>query len=268
MTVVLCQCRHRGLVDGQRLRRLRQALRASAHRLVEVADLCAVAATGDAALAQVLQAPSVVLCGCHERALRSLAARLAGRPLPALRCLDLRDPAAPEPAQALGLPDPPDDTAGASGPADTPGLPGAGDDAWYPLIDLERCVHCGQCQSFCLFGVYTRTAAGTVTVTQPRQCKTDCPACARVCPENAVIFPKCPDEAINGAALTAEQLAGARIRLEPSQVFGGDLRARLAARRAAAAAGAGAPPALFRPGAFPAPAADRTAADRPGGPAL
>lgn len=248
MTVIICHCTHRGLADPARREQLRQALHGAAHRLVDVGDLCAAACRGDAVLAAALSVPGAVLCGCHARALRALAQRLVGQPLPGLRVIDLRDPAATDPVADLGL------TARPGSPVAAPADSQTSDDAWFPLIDAERCVHCGQCHSFCLFGVYARSAAGAVDVRHPQQCKLDCPACARVCPENAIIFPKCADAAINGASRTPEQLRDARIRLRPDQVFGGDLRARLAARRAAPAG------ALFRPGAFPEP----TTADRPG----
>ena len=42
-------------------------------------------------------------------------------------------------------------------------------------------------------------AAGRVSVAQPDNCKPGCPACARVCPASAIIFPECSDdEAIAG----------------------------------------------------------------------
>jgi hypothetical protein len=71
---------------------------------------------------------------------------------------------------------------------------------WYPVIDYSRCVGCKQCHDFCLFGVYAVDAAGRVSVTQPDNCKPGCPACARVCPASAIIFPECKDdEAIAGS---------------------------------------------------------------------
>jgi hypothetical protein len=70
---------------------------------------------------------------------------------------------------------------------------------WYPVIDYSRCVGCKQCHDFCLFGVYAVDASGRVSVTQPDNCKPGCPACARVCPVSAIIFPECKDdEAIAG----------------------------------------------------------------------
>lgn len=60
---------------------------------------------------------------------------------------------------------------------------------WYPVIDYSCCEQCRHCQQFCLFGVYSTTDAGLVQVTQPDQCKAGCPACSRICPQGAIIFP-------------------------------------------------------------------------------
>ena len=72
-----------------------------------------------------------------------------------------------------------------------------GTDAWYPVIDKERCTECGRCYDFCLFGVYT-IEKGVVKVIQPQNCKNNCPACARMCPNKAIIFPKYKKSPING----------------------------------------------------------------------
>lgn len=84
---------------------------------------------------------------------------------------------------------------------------------WFPVLDFDRCVHCRQCVSFCPFGVYA-VADGKVTVTAPRNCKDNCPACARMCPKQAIIFPKVPDSPINGDRVTEEAVQEARQRLE------------------------------------------------------
>ena len=70
---------------------------------------------------------------------------------------------------------------------------------WYPVIDGGRCIHCGHCLQFCLFGVYEEDA-GRVLVRHPDRCKPGCPACSRICPHGAIIFPLYrKDEAIAGA---------------------------------------------------------------------
>ena len=57
-----------------------------------------------------------------------------------------------------------------------------GHDAWFPIIDRDRCVDSGKCLDFCLFGVYKLDEDGRVQVTDPHSCKNNCPACARTCP--------------------------------------------------------------------------------------
>lgn len=84
------------------------------------------------------------------------------------------------------------------GPGDQPGQvirhlekPSA---RWYPVRDASRCTHCGHCVQFCLFGVWERDASGQVRVAAPDACKDGCPACARICPRSAIIFPEYLDD--------------------------------------------------------------------------
>ena len=77
--------------------------------------------------------------------------------------------------------------------------------AWYPVIDPELCTQCRKCENFCLFGVY-KFVNSKVIVDKPTKCKPYCPACARICPHSAVIFPKHETPEING--LTISQQSG------------------------------------------------------------
>jgi Pyruvate/2-oxoacid:ferredoxin oxidoreductase delta subunit len=61
---------------------------------------------------------------------------------------------------------------------------------WFPVIDYDRCTNCMQCLSFCLFGVYGVDEEQKIQVQNNDNCKTNCPACSRVCPEAAIMFPK------------------------------------------------------------------------------
>ena len=70
---------------------------------------------------------------------------------------------------------------------------------WYPVIDYSRCTNCLECLDFCLFGVYGISAAEAILVEQPDNCRKGCPACSRVCPENAIIFPQHKSPAIAGS---------------------------------------------------------------------
>ncbi|NNJ25313.1 ATP-binding protein [Alienimonas chondri] len=70
---------------------------------------------------------------------------------------------------------------------------------WYPVIDYDRCTNCMECVDFCLFGVYGVDGDGDVLVEQQDSCKKGCPACSRVCPANAIVFPGHKTPAIAGA---------------------------------------------------------------------
>jgi len=104
---------------------------------------------------------------------------------------------------------------------------------WFPVIDHVRCVNCRQCLNFCLFGVYATDSDGHVKVARPHNCKTNCPACARICPEVAIIFPKYADGPISGAPIESEELDKARVKVDVKQILGGDVYAALAKRRGA-----------------------------------
>ena len=57
--------------------------------------------------------------------------------------------------------------------------------------------------------------AETILVEQPDNCRKGCPACSRVCPENAIIFPQHKTPAIAGAPV---EMGGLKIDL--SKLFG------------------------------------------------
>ena len=87
---------------------------------------------------------------------------------------------------------------------------------WYPVIDYTRCTNCMECLDFCLFGVYGVGQADSILVEQPDNCRKGCPACSRVCPENAIIFPQHKTPAIAGSP---EGAAGG-FKIDLSRLFG------------------------------------------------
>ncbi len=99
---------------------------------------------------------------------------------------------------------------------------------WYPVIDYSRCTNCMECIDFCLFGVYGVDAVDTILVEQPDNCRKGCPACSRVCPENAIMFPQHKTPAIAGSSE-----AVASLKIDLSQLFGAPAEGRSAEELAA-----------------------------------
>ena len=102
-----------------------------------------------------------------------------------------------------------------NGSANVTRIEAEGGRRWYPVIDFSRCTNCMECIDFCLFGVYGVDKVDTILVEQPDNCRKGCPACSRVCPENAIIFPQHKTPAIAGSLESA-----ASMKIDLSQLFG------------------------------------------------
>ncbi len=98
---------------------------------------------------------------------------------------------------------------------------------WFPVIDYARCTNCMQCLSFCLFDVYGSTTEGKIQVRNQDNCKTDCPACSRVCPEVAILFPKYRHGPINGDEVKSDDVRREAMKVDISALLGGDIYALL-----------------------------------------
>ncbi len=101
---------------------------------------------------------------------------------------------------------------------------------WFPVIDYDRCTNCMQCLSFCLFGVYDVDDDKQIDVANPQKCKTNCPACSRVCPEVAILFPKYKNGPINGAEVQAQDVQREKMKTDISSLLGGDIYSLLRQR--------------------------------------
>ncbi|WP_153555737.1 4Fe-4S dicluster domain-containing protein [Roseimaritima sediminicola] len=88
---------------------------------------------------------------------------------------------------------------------------------WYPVIDFSRCTNCMECIDFCLFGVYGVDNVDTILVEQPDNCRKGCPACSRVCPAGAIIFPQHKAPGIAGSAAADD----GGLKIDLSLLFGG-----------------------------------------------
>ena len=94
---------------------------------------------------------------------------------------------------------------------------------WFPVIDYDRCTNCMQCLSFCLFGVYGVDSGQHIQVQNNDNCKTNCPACSRVCPEAAIMFPKYRSGPINGDVVSDADLQREKMKVDISSLLGGDV---------------------------------------------
>ena len=245
---LICRC-----VSARRIAVNAQKLLAAAADRAGVAvdyvdDFCVAACRAQTPLFSTPAAespPPVVLLACSRRAveaLRRFAEERAGAAFPPIFSRNLADEPPEDVLRALELDAAPPDADAAAPPAEIPedaSAPAAARDPtaasaantdWFPVIDRERCVNCGQCAQFCLFGVYRADSGGIVRVVRPFSCKNQCPACARVCPRRAVIFPKHADPAINGS-LEADAVSPGTASPSPAGEAENSLGEKLAARR-------------------------------------
>jgi len=120
---------------------------------------------------------------------------------------------------------------------------GAVTSRWYPVIDYSLCTSCGQCRDFCLFGVYSVNSVddgGKVVPAEPDNCKPGCPACSRVCPAGAIMFPHYEaDPAIAGAGGVIGETGGpaAAAGVAPVEAIGTAMKERASCAGCSSSAG-------------------------------
>ena len=202
-----------------------------------VADLCELSARQDPLLRCMAAEPHLLVLACHSRTVRCLfAATGADLPSEGTRIINLRTER-PESicAELRAFPNgemasAPYDFQTLRNQLESAGTPSDGWIPWAPVVDYDRCTGCMQCLSFCLFGVYGVDADSRIEVLNPQQCKTSCPACARVCPEAAILFPKHGADAINGGMTEGAKATHETMKVDLSSLLGGDLYKRLRER--------------------------------------
>jgi NAD-dependent dihydropyrimidine dehydrogenase PreA subunit len=197
-------------------------------RQITLTDLCGVSAMNPDELAGLINHPvKVLLIACHPRAVRFLLNKAGICETDHVRFFNLVEENPDDLMTVLQnyrLPGP--DTVQAREIVSDPSWP-----AWYPVIDEIRCNSCGQCSDFCLFGVYQKTE-GKVSVVNPKNCKNNCPACARICPRVAIIFPKyAPGGAIGGSESMDETTEMQRLQQDTDAILGSDIYQALEQRK-------------------------------------
>jgi len=226
--VLICECNSAGLIDRSKLATICASLKAAGVAFDTVPDLCGAAATRDASLKHYSGNGPVRIVACYPRAVKALF-EFANAPLSQTdaQILNLREVSGDEALSTLGV-----DAVAPQAPGEpAQSAPANGWIPWFPVLDMARCTNCQQCLGFCLFGVYGLSEEGKVKVINPQGCKTNCPACARICPEVAIIFPKYASGAIAGAEITDETREKDRIQADMQQILGSDVYTALAQRR-------------------------------------
>lgn len=223
--IIVCKCAYSRIVPEKVTNKALRALKESEVAFEVVDDLCGLAARMDKILQTWSKAATLRIAACHPRAVKSLF-HWASAPLnPEAGIINMRSADADSVVKSL-LTEPTPKGKSTEIKFDNPNnwTP------WFPVIDYSRCKNCKQCLNFCLFGVYELTQEEKVKVVKPANCKTGCPACARVCPETAIIFPKYSDSPINGDDIDEETLKAGESGAKLSELLTGDVREVLARR--------------------------------------
>ncbi|MBN1127262.1 MAG: 4Fe-4S dicluster domain-containing protein [Sedimentisphaerales bacterium] len=202
--ILFCNCAYSDVVDRKVKSRIAEALRSEGIAFEAVGDLCKLAADGDPRMGEWAQCESLQIVACYERTIQSLFSRLALHLPDGGRVWNMRTMDPDRIVSELLAEERAKGSMSGSLEKDGPWMP------WYPVIDYERCTGCKQCFNFCLFGVFGLDVEGKVRVVKPSGCKTYCPACARVCPQRAIIFPKSEDSPMNGDVVDEDALAAER----------------------------------------------------------
>ncbi len=219
VVVLFCNCAYSQIVPQNVRRRVLNALSESGLEFKVVQDLCELAAKKDLKLKRWAEADVIKIVACYSRAVKWLF-NAAEAPLKGsnVEFLNMRTSTAKKIILSL------------SGRKTSVGqkreirLEEKGDwIPWFPVIDYDRCKNCKQCLNFCLFGVYELSKSEQVQVTNPAGCKTNCPACAKLCPHKAIIFPKYSDSPINGDDVDDSQGDSEKTKLDSGAISGDDI---------------------------------------------
>jgi len=229
--ILFCQCANAEIVSETVKTAVLWNLRRSGVPFLSIPDLCGLSARRDPVLRRFAEGGAVRVAACYPRAVRWLfAAADAALPAEAV-VFNLRVETADAICTGLGVDcGVPETGCGMSVAAAESSTPNPPWKPWFPVIDYDRCTGCMQCLSFCLFGVYAVNDRSRIEVHNPEQCKNNCPACSRVCPETAIVFPKHRASPINGAAVSPSDAVGKPMKVDISALLGGDVYSRLRER--------------------------------------
>ncbi len=233
MKILYCDCAYYDIIDGSKKQSVRSALASSGLDVVNIPDLCGAAAKDRNMLKSIAASGELAVIACHPRAVKALFDYAGADRKTKLNVFNMRTSSTEEILKKLNIKVSGEKlkNAGKSKPVKKGWIP------WFPVIEYGRCINCKQCLSFCLFGVYELSKKGKVVVAKPENCKTNCPACAKVCPKSAIMFPKYPESPINGGEADGKAGTGKNMKIDYDKILGDDTYAILHQRRRLALAG-------------------------------
>ncbi|MFC1738419.1 hypothetical protein ACFL1G_05125 [Planctomycetota bacterium] len=217
--ILFCNCGYSDIIDKGTKSQILNSLASAEVQFEVVQDLCELAAKKDPKLKCWAQADSLIIIACYRRTAKWLFS-LADAELDTekTKFLNMRTSTAEEILSSLF------DKKTSSKEKRKIQFQEKGDwIPWFPVIDYDRCKNCMQCLNLCLFGVYGLSEKGQVQVINPAGCKTNCPACARVCPHKAIIFPKYTESPINGDEVVDDKGEEQKTEPEISKLNQGDI---------------------------------------------
>jgi len=227
--VIFCNC-SADIIGADRLKTISEYLLQGGHPFAEISDLCGCSVDRKNETRDLmLSADEVLIIACYQRAVKLLLEN-CGIDHPNLKFsfLNFRELNNNEIYGAINA-----FFEGETGKGDHTLFTNTTDwPSWFPVIDYSRCNTCGQCADFCLFGVYEKHE-NKVVVVHPKGCKNNCPACGRICPQTAIVFPKYEHEgAISGADTIDEIVEHQRQSQDIETILGSNIYKALEMRKA------------------------------------
>ena len=184
--VILCRCKA-GIISDEKLSAISEEVRGLKAHIVELNDLCALSIDRVDSLRELNRKfRRKIVIACYPRAVENILIQ-ADAPFEGMTVLNSRKLSVGDIKNEL----------------EKLVFKGEGQHevissnlnvpAWFPVVEKKRCQNCGLCAGFCLFGVYNYSDKH-LKVENPLNCKNNCPACARACPDSAIIFPRIKED--------------------------------------------------------------------------
>ena len=226
--IVFCNCGGKN-IGAERLKGLANLLQNTDTEVISISDLCGLSVSGKDNFGQIFSSSDeVLLMACYPRTINLILQNAGIHPETSkYHLLNIRELNDEQIFNEIEL-----FNEGEAGKHSYKEIKSDEEwPAWYPIIDENRCTSCGQCANFCLFGVY-EIKDDKVHVINPHGCKNNCPACARICPQTAIIFPKYQQGGAIGGSDQINELAEQQRQVQDiATILGSDIYQALEQRK-------------------------------------